>query len=144
MTIRFIPSFIFLSLLSCQMPMALNSSNNTNEIAQRNETMLKKKDRRLNAIDFSLGAQEGKSYLQTFMDEFDRKAMENFEGLCSVIAIVHVERDGKISHVSTEGPNKKFNTEVEKTIMRISEKNRKASTKLNERQRVVLPLTIQF
>ena len=78
-------------------------------------------------------------------NNFDTSAMSGDEGVVKTEVIFVVERDGTITDVKANGPNKDFNAEAVRTVKSI--KNKWTPAKINGtavRYRYRLPLTMQF
>ena len=76
---------------------------------------------------------------------FDTSVMDSDAGTVKTEVIFVVERDGSISDVKANGPNKDFNAEAVRTVKSI--KNKWAPAKINGqsvRYRFRMPLTMQF
>jgi len=76
---------------------------------------------------------------------FDTSVMDGDEGTVKTEVIFVVERDGSITDVKANGPNKDFNAEAVRTVKSI--KNKWAPAKINGqsvRYRFRMPLTMQF
>lgn len=76
---------------------------------------------------------------------FDTSVMEGDEGTVKTEVTFVVERDGSITDVKANGPNKDFNAEAIRTVKSI--KNKWAPAKINGqavRYRFRMPLTMQF
>ena len=76
---------------------------------------------------------------------FDTSVMESDAGTVKTEVIFVVERDGSISDVKANGPNKDFNAEAVRTVKSI--KNKWAPAKINGqsvRYRFRMPLTMNF
>ncbi|WP_226063843.1 energy transducer TonB [Kaistella polysaccharea] len=78
-------------------------------------------------------------------NNFDTSVMSGDEGTVKTEVIFVVERDGTITDVKANGPNKDFNAEAVRTVKSI--KNKWSPAKINGksvRYRYRLPLTMQF
>lgn len=78
-------------------------------------------------------------------NNFDTSVMDGDEGRVQTTITFVVERDGSITDVKAEGPNKYFNAEAIRTVKSI--KNKWSPAKINGtavRYRFRLPLTMQF
>ncbi|MDP2454887.1 MULTISPECIES: energy transducer TonB [unclassified Kaistella] len=78
-------------------------------------------------------------------NSFDTSVMEGDEGKVQTTITFVVERDGSITDVKADGPNKGFNAEAVRTIKSV--KNKWTPAKINGqavRYRYRLPLTMQF
>lgn len=78
-------------------------------------------------------------------NSFDTSVMEGDEGKVQTTVTFVVERDGSITDVKADGPNKGFNAEAVRTIKSV--KNKWTPAKINGqavRYRYRLPLTMQF
>ena len=78
-------------------------------------------------------------------NNFDTGAMDGDEGKVQTTITFVVERDGSITDVKADGPNKTFNAEAIRTVKSV--KNKWSPAKINGqavRYRYRLPLTMQF
>lgn len=84
-------------------------------------------------------------FRSSVQNNFDTGAMDGDEGVVKTTITFVVERDGSITDVKAEGPNKTFNAEAIRTVKSV--KNKWSPAKINGqavRYRYRLPLTMQF
>ncbi|MDQ0478198.1 MULTISPECIES: energy transducer TonB [Chryseobacterium] len=84
-------------------------------------------------------------FRSSVQNNFDTGAMEGDEGVVKTTITFVVERDGSITDVKADGPNKTFNAEAVRTVKSV--KNKWSPAKINGqavRYRYRLPLTMQF
>ncbi|MBU4539415.1 MAG: energy transducer TonB [Weeksellaceae bacterium] len=85
------------------------------------------------------------SFRSKVQNSFDTSVMSGDEGTVKTEITFVVERDGSITDVKANGPNKDFNAEAMRTVKSV--KNKWAPAKINGqavRYRYRLPLTMQF
>ncbi|AYO56951.1 energy transducer TonB [Chryseobacterium sp. 6424] len=85
------------------------------------------------------------SFRSKVQNSFDTSVMEGDEGTVRTEITFVVERDGSITDVKANGPNKDFNAEAIRTVKSV--RNKWAPAKINGqsvRYRYRLPLTMQF
>lgn len=85
------------------------------------------------------------SFRSKVSSSFDTSVMDSDAGTVKAEIIFVVERDGTITDVKANGPNKDFNAEAVRTVKSV--KNKWAPAKINGqsvRYRFRLPLTMQF
>lgn len=84
-------------------------------------------------------------FRSSVQNNFDASAMDGDEGVVKTTITFVVERDGSITDVKADGPNKAFNAEAIRTVKSV--KNKWSPAKINGqavRYRYRLPLTMQF
>ena len=84
-------------------------------------------------------------FRSSVQNNFDTGVMDGDEGVVKTTITFVVERDGSITDIKAEGPNKGFNSEAIRTVKSV--KNKWSPAKINGqavRYRYRLPLTMQF
>ena len=84
-------------------------------------------------------------FRSSVQNNFDTGVMDGDEGVVKTTITFVVERDGSITDIKAEGPNKGFNSEAIRTVKSV--KNKWSPAKINGqavRYRFRLPLTMQF